>query len=60
LSILKSVLEDAVDDDILTKSPMRKARRPKTKLPSRPTLDKELASRVLAEVKEDAMIAAQC
>jgi integrase len=50
--ILKSVLEDAVDDDILLKSPMRKVRRPKTKLPSRPTLDKELARRALAEVTD--------
>lgn len=53
--ILKSVLEDAVDDDILAKSPMRKVRRPKTKLPSRPILEKEIASRVLAAVKDDAM-----
>ena len=52
--ILKSVLEDAVDDDILIKSPMRKVRHPKTRIPNRPTLDKELASRVLAEVKNNA------
>jgi len=52
--ILKSVLEDAVDDDILIKSPMRKVRHPKTRIPNRPTLDKDLASRVLAEVKDNA------
>ncbi len=53
-AILKSVLENAVDDDILSKSPMRKVRRPKTRIPNRPTLDKELARRVLDEVKDNA------
>jgi len=52
--ILKSVLTDAVDDDVLMKSPLRKVRIPKTKEPNRPTLEASLASKVLAEVSSSA------
>jgi integrase len=56
--LLKSVLEEAISDDILSKSPMRKIRYPKTRIPNRPTLDKELARRALSEVKHNAKISA--
>ena len=53
-TLLNSVLEDAVDDDIISKNPMRKVERPKTKLPEKPVLDVDLIGRVLVEVQDKA------
>ena len=50
-TLLRSIIEDAVDDDILGKNPMRRVPMPKTKLPQRPTLDTELVPKVLKAVE---------
>lgn len=52
-TLLHAVLEDAVDDDIISKNPMRKVARPKTKLPEKPVLDPNLLAQVLDEVKDN-------
>lgn len=57
-TLLHAMLEDAVDDDIISKNPMRKVERPKTKLPQKPVLDVDLIRRVLDEVREDAYASA--
>jgi integrase len=57
-TLLKSILEDAVDDDILNKSPMRKVQHPKTKLPAKPVLGADLLRQVLTEVEDDAFVSA--
>lgn len=52
-TMLKSILEDAVDDDIITKNPMRKVQHPKTKLPSKPVIEADLIGQVLNEVEDN-------
>ena len=51
-SVLKAVLEDAVDEELLGKNPMRKVEPPKTREPKRPTLDDATLGRVLVSVKD--------
>jgi integrase len=48
---LRSIFEDAVDDDIIGKNPMRRVPMPKTKLPKRPTLEPKLVPKVLNAVE---------
>jgi len=57
-TLLKSILEDAVDDDIIGKNPMRKVQHPKTKLPAKPVLGADLLRNVLTEVEGDAFTSA--
>ena len=57
-TLLKSILEDAVDDEFLQRHPMRKLPRPKTKIPNKPTLAGGLIARVLDAVKENAFVSA--
>jgi integrase len=52
-TLLHSILEDAVDDDIISKNPMRKVGHPKTKLPSKPVLSADLLPGVLSAVQAD-------
>jgi integrase len=56
--MLKAVLESAVDDDFIFKNPMRKVPAPKTKIPSKPTMEKTLLLRVLDEVDENVFASA--
>src|ERR1019366_7625317 len=53
-TLLKSILESAVDDDLLAKNPMRKVQHPKTKLPAKPVLAADLLRQVLDAVAADA------
>jgi integrase len=46
-TLLRAILEDALDDEIVARNPMRRVPMPKTKLPQRPTLDTELVPNVL-------------
>ena len=57
-TLLKSILEDAVDDEFLLRHPMRKLPRPKTKIPNKPTLAGGLIAKVLDAVKENAFVSA--
>jgi integrase len=52
-TLLHSILEDALDDDIMSKNPMRKVEHPKTKLPSKPVLSADLLPSVLSAVQDD-------
>jgi len=51
-TLLRAVLEDATDADILLKNPMRRVPMPKTKLPQKPTLDQDLVPTVLKAIEE--------
>jgi integrase len=57
-TLLKSILENAVDDDIIAKNPMRKVQHPKTRLPAKPVLGADLLRNVLTEVEGDAFTSA--
>lgn len=57
-TLLKSILEDALDDDIISKNPMRKVQHPKTKIPAKPVLDADLLRKVLTAVQGDAFTSA--
>src|SRR5258708_21761209 len=46
-TLFRSILEDAVDDDIIGKNPFRRVPMPKTKLPKRPVLATEIVPKVL-------------
>ena len=46
-TLFRFILEDAVDDDIIGKNPMRRVSMPKTKLPNKPVLETELVPKVL-------------
>jgi len=50
-TLFRSILEDAVDDDIIGKNPMRRVPMPKTKLPKRPVLETEIVPKVLKAVE---------
>jgi integrase len=50
-TLLHSILEDAVDDDIIRKDPMRRVPSPKTRLPYKPVLDRNLVPKVLKAVE---------
>jgi integrase len=50
-TLLRAIVEDAVDDDIVGKNPMRRVPMPKTKLPKRPILEPELVPKVLKAVE---------
>ena len=52
-TLLRSILEDAVDDDFIGKNPMRRLPMPKTKLPTRPVLETELVPKVLEAIDDD-------
>jgi integrase len=45
--MLKAILENAVDDNVIEKSPMRKLQPPKTLAPLKPTMSKDLLAAVL-------------
>jgi integrase len=51
-TLLGAVLEDAVDDDMIGKNPMRRVPMPKTRLPFRPVLDSQLVPKVLKAVAD--------
>lgn len=53
-TMLKSVFEDAVDDDVIQKNPIRKVPHPKTKIPFRPVMEKDVVGWVLDAVGENA------
>jgi integrase len=57
-TLLSAILEDAVDDDIISRNPMRKVQHPKTKLPEKPVLGPDLIRSVLEEVRENAFASA--
>ena len=57
-TLFKSILEDAVDDDIISKNPMRKCEYPKTKLPAKPVLGVDLLGKVLMAVEDDPFVSA--
>jgi integrase len=50
-TLLHAILEDAVDDELIGKIPMRRVPRPKTKLPRKPVLDRKLLPKVLKAVQ---------
>jgi integrase len=50
-TLLLAILEDAVNDDIIGKNPMRRVPTPKTKLPHKPVLDAKLLPKVLKAVR---------
>jgi integrase len=52
-TLLHSILEDAVDDDFLTKNPMRRVEHPKTALPSKPVLSTDLLPGVMTAAQDD-------
>jgi integrase len=57
-TLLNAILEDAVDDDVISKNPLRKVGRPKTKLPEKPVIEADLIVRVLEEVQDNAFASA--
>jgi integrase len=52
-TMLNAVLEEAVDDDIISKSPMRRLSRPKTRLPKKPVMEAVFLKKVLKAGKPD-------
>jgi hypothetical protein len=50
-TLLRAILEDAVDDDIVGKNPMRRVPMPKTKLPKKPVLETKLVPKILKAVE---------
>jgi integrase len=46
-TLFRSILEDAVDEDLIGKNPMRRVPMPKTKLPKKPVLETQLVPKVL-------------
>lgn len=57
-TMLHAVLDDAVDDDIITRNPMRRVEYPKTKLPAKPVLEAAFLRKVLRAGKPDAFASA--
>jgi integrase len=52
-TLLHAVLDDATDDDIITRNPMRRCEYPKTKLPAKPVLAASFLRKVLRAAKPD-------
>jgi integrase len=52
-TMLNAVLEDAADDDMIKKNPMRRLDRPKSRIPRKPTLEGGLLRKVLLATKHD-------
>jgi integrase len=57
-TLLHAVLDDATDDDVISKNPMRRVEYPKTKLPAKPVLEAVFLRKVLKAAKLDAFASA--
>jgi integrase len=57
-TLLRSILEDAIDDEVIVRHPKRKLPLPKTRIPNKPTLDPQLIAKVLRAVNNNAFISA--
>jgi len=52
-TMLNAVLEDALYDDLISKNPMKRLERPKTRLPKKPVMHAQFLKKVLKAAKPD-------
>jgi integrase len=57
-TLLYAVLDEATDDDVISKHPMRRVEYPKTKLPAKPVIEAAFLRKVLKAAKPDAFASA--